>query len=150
MAVVAGILKNRCSESSQASFNGAGKGKGSTMESRDVRAESRRSFLKKLAAGGALIWTVPMITAAAPGGVAPVNIPFRCNSDTDCPRTHACSQHRCVPAFCPGDNPSFGHCTTSVECFPGICDFTGCTPSHCYCSPNGWVCTNDCLGHCAL
>lgn len=40
-------------------------------------------------------------------------------------------------------------------CGLGVCDFSNCVPSSCWCEPEGagpgpgvWVCKNDCLGHC--
>ena len=38
------------------------------MESRQSRMESRRSLLKKIGAGGAMVWAAPMVTSASPVG----------------------------------------------------------------------------------
>ena len=38
------------------------------MESRGSRMESRRSLLKKIGAGGAMVWAAPIITSASPVG----------------------------------------------------------------------------------
>src|SRR5262245_13919117 len=94
------------------------------------RTESRRDLLRRLGMASALVWTVPMITSAAP-------VQSRSPAET--------------APVCPGTVPSLGHCTSSNDCFPGSCEFVGCTPSHCYCGPDGnWHCTNDCLGHCLI
>jgi hypothetical protein len=53
------------------------------------------------------------------------------------------------PGDCLGENPSDLHCASDADCFPGLCRFTGCTPTACYCTGQ-WRCTNDCLGHCTI
>jgi hypothetical protein len=100
------------------------------MESRASRSESRRSFLKKLAGGGAFVWAVPAIAFAA--------------------HTPKSRPPSVLIGQCVGDDPSHGHCDTDAQCFPQACDHTACTPSCCWCTPSGqWECTNDCHGHCA-
>ena len=104
------------------------------MHSRGSRPESRRSFLQRVAAAGASVWTVPAIAFAARR-----------------PKPPSPGHGECV-----GEDPSHGHCTTSSQCGLGVCDFTTCVPSTCWCElgtgggggPGIWVCTSDCGGRC--
>ena len=50
---------------------------------------------------------------------------------------------------CFGENPAVGACSNDAYCFPGSCEFTGCTPGFCICVDGQWLCTDDCCGHCS-
>ncbi len=114
------------------------------MDSQASRMESRRNLLKKIGAGGALVWTTPMIASASPvQGLSPCEaVDWNCGD----PIVECDDPEPPVPGFiCVCDIDVEGNpfcwndffcgtvtaCVTSGDCPPGYRCVTSCCGQTC-------------------